>query len=282
MTQQFDETTMLDDETLNFGTSTDFKMKYDSAAGRFEILDAADNILGYIVDDGASGTFSWLGILSHGPRVEHTIATGAFTATASNIDVDTQADAATDDLDTISGTGDGDLIFLTAENVARVVTVKHATGNIQLLHGDFVMNAASAFILLKSDGTNLREVIRSNGGLAGTYTPTITGVANVTASTARVCQYSRNGSTCTVSGSVNVTQTAGATFTQVGISLPFASAIANAFEVGGSCGIVTAAVNVTGIALADVANNRAELDYVCDAAAATAREIQFHFTYQII
>lgn len=61
---------------------------------------------------------------------ELTIASGAVTATLSNHKIDTEADGATDDLDTISGLADWAMIILTAENTARTVVIKHNTGNI--------------------------------------------------------------------------------------------------------------------------------------------------------
>lgn len=59
---------------------------------------------------------------------------------------------------------------------------------------------------------------------AGTYTPTLTAVANVSTSTPSVMQWLRVGNTVTVSGRVDVKATAVA-LTQIGISLPVASAL---------------------------------------------------------
>ncbi len=63
---------------------------------------------------------------------ELTIATGAITVTGSYHTVDTESDAASDDLDTINGHTDGMHLVLQAENGARTVVVKNGTGNIQL------------------------------------------------------------------------------------------------------------------------------------------------------
>lgn len=59
-----------------------------------------------------------------------TISSGAFTATASFMTIDTQAAAASDDLDTISGGTVGDIIIISTANAARDVVIKHLTGNI--------------------------------------------------------------------------------------------------------------------------------------------------------
>jgi len=67
---------------------------------------------------------------------------------------------------------------------------------------------------------------------SGTYTPTLYNTTNVAASTAYTCQYIRVGSVVTVSGKVSIdTTTTGDT--QLGISLPFASAIVSQEQLGG-------------------------------------------------
>lgn len=94
-----------------------------------------------------------------------TLASDAVTATKSLHAVDTEAAAATDNLSTISagsGVGSGHLLTLYAANVARVVTVKDATGNIQLAGGDFALDTAKKSLLLRYDGTNWVEVSRAS------------------------------------------------------------------------------------------------------------------------
>jgi len=89
---------------------------------------------------------------------ELTIAAGVITAGVASgaawYTVDTQADDAADDLDTINGGQIGDRIVLTPEDAARVVTVKHSTGNIELADGvDFAMSDAQDSIELMWNGT---------------------------------------------------------------------------------------------------------------------------------
>lgn len=66
-----------------------------------------------------------------------------------------------------------------------------------------------------------------------TYTPTLTNAGNVTASTARVCQYMRAGPVVTVSGQLDVQPTSGVTGTTIYISLPIASAMTTAYSLSG-------------------------------------------------
>jgi hypothetical protein len=113
---------------------------------------------------------------------------------------------------------------------------------------------------------------------AGTYTPTLTGTANVAASTAYECQYLRVGATVTVSGKVDVDPTS-AVDTQLGISLPISSNF-GAIE---DCAGVAAAFAVAGqsaVIQADTTNDRALMRWL---AVNTANQNMFFtFTYQII
>lgn len=111
---------------------------------------------------------------------------------------------------------------------------------------------------------------------SGTYTPTLTGVANVDSTTARQCQWMRVGNVVTVSGSASIDTTA-ATTTALGVSLPIASNLANTFNLAGNCGGVN---NPSGVIYGDVTNDRAELSYL--AAGASAEEVSFLFQYLVI
>jgi hypothetical protein len=104
------------------------------------------------------------GFLNIGIETELTIAGGAITATQSSHTVDTEADAASDDLDTINGGKDGDLLFIRPNNTARTIVAKDATGNMNLA-GDFTMDADSdRLTLVNKGGTVWHELSRSNNG----------------------------------------------------------------------------------------------------------------------
>jgi hypothetical protein len=110
---------------------------------------------------------------------ELTIASGAVVWTGNNHTIDTESDAATDDLATITATNarTGDLVVLAPENVARVVTVKDGTGNL-LLNGDYALDATDATITLRYDGSNWVELCRSvnaGGGFPFLDKATLTG-----------------------------------------------------------------------------------------------------------
>lgn len=81
------------------------------------------------------------------------------------ITVDTEAAAATDDLDTINGTGvrNGQVIVLQAANSARTVVAKDGTGNLRLA-GDMTLDNAEDTLTLIRRSTTWCEMARSNNG----------------------------------------------------------------------------------------------------------------------
>jgi len=94
---------------------------------------------------------------------ELTIASGVVTAgqTFHSIDVET---GSTDDLNTINGGGDGDIIIIKAEHDDRTVVVKDGTGNLRTA-GDFSMNnSTDTMMLINSGGSTWLELSRSNNG----------------------------------------------------------------------------------------------------------------------
>lgn len=62
---------------------------------------------------------------------ELTIASGAVTVTQSWHRIDTESDAANDNLDTINGGADGTILYLRAESTLRTVVLRHGAGNIR-------------------------------------------------------------------------------------------------------------------------------------------------------
>ncbi len=86
---------------------------------------------------------------------ELTISSGAITITQSLHRVDGEGDAA-DDLATINGGTEGDLLILYPENAARNITLKHGTGNIVVDTGaDYTIPDNGLAILIR-DASNWR------------------------------------------------------------------------------------------------------------------------------
>lgn len=114
---------------------------------------------------------------------------------------------------------------------------------------------------------------------SGTYTPTLTSVANLDAVTAYQCQYVRIGNHVIVSGLLEADPTAGATTTQIGISLPIASNLGASEDLGGAGG--TNAVAGESFAIyGDAANNRAQMDWI--SVSTSNHAITFIFSYEVI
>ncbi len=89
--------------------------------------------------------------LKAGKARELTIAAGVITVRPidSHIECDTESNAGSDDLDTINGGIDGQTIVLHPVDNTRVVTVKHATGNIRVKGaGDAVLTLRFEYVLL--------------------------------------------------------------------------------------------------------------------------------------
>jgi hypothetical protein len=113
---------------------------------------------------------------------------------------------------------------------------------------------------------------------SGNYTPTLTSVANLDATTAYSCQYLRVGSVVTVSGRLDANPTAAGT-TTIGISLPVASNLANANECAGAA--FSSEVAGQGAAIfGDSTNDRALMQWV--AVDISDRPMFFTFSYRII
>lgn len=112
------------------------------------------------IDDKGDATVN---SIAGGAATELTIATGAVTATKTVHTVDTEGDAASDDLDTINGGRAGQLLILRAADSARTVVAKDGTGNLNL-GGDFSLDNVEDTLTLVSDGTDWYEIARSDNG----------------------------------------------------------------------------------------------------------------------
>jgi len=81
--------------------------------------------------------------------VELTIANGAVTKTYSHHTIDTEADEPTDDLETVNGGAEGEVILIRPADGARTIVVKHDVGNIWLPGGaDISLDNADAYLML--------------------------------------------------------------------------------------------------------------------------------------
>jgi len=165
---------------------------------------------------------------------------------------------------------------------------------LQALATGLVAKTAAATYAVRTILGTANQIAVANGGgvaaapglsltigdlLTSTWTPTLTNVANLDASTAYLSTYLRAGNFIVAFGKVDVDPTAGATLTQLGISLPVASNFANDFE---CCGVAFASgVAGQGAAIVgDAANNRAEMQWI--SGDLTNQPMYWVFGYRII
>lgn len=101
-----------------------------------------------------------------GQSATQTIASGvvALTNNGASYVFDTEGGASSDDLTTINSGAAGQIIYITSADSARNIVVKNASGNIILANQvDFTIdNAGIDILVLRYDGTNWREISRSN------------------------------------------------------------------------------------------------------------------------
>ena len=147
-------------------TSAGIGIRTDDIGGAFLV---ANNVIDAPTPYSKLGTNSGLRVehnlyataLSSGTR-EVTIASGVITAHLDYHTVDTEADAATDDLDTINGGHDGDILTLRAINGARDVVCTEA-GNMELA-GSFTLNNVEDTLTLRHMAGVWYELSRSDNG----------------------------------------------------------------------------------------------------------------------
>jgi len=93
-----------------------------------------------------------------------TIATGVITPTASNVKIDTEASASTDDVDTITDAAISVIYYIGSNSSSRDPTLKDAVDNLQLAGGaDFTLTSTRDQIMLRQiTSTVIVEVSRSD------------------------------------------------------------------------------------------------------------------------
>lgn len=110
-----------------------------------------------------------------------------------------------------------------------------------------------------------------------TYTPTLTNTTNVAASTAYTTYYQRIGDVVRVWGEISIDATASLTVTELGLSLPIATAIGNTYELAGTGSFED---NTTVQIKGDVTNDRAMFRFYPQTD--TNNRYSFSFTYKFI
>jgi hypothetical protein len=120
----------------------------------------------------AAGTFSTLTGTTEvwATATELTLASDAITVTQTPHLVDTQADAASDDLVTINGGSAGQLLAIRAAHADRTVVIKNGTGNILTGGADITLDDTNKYVLFIYDGLLSKwVVVGGTGGGASAF-----------------------------------------------------------------------------------------------------------------
>ncbi len=126
--------------------------------------DCSDTTNGTLPSSNATGgDISEIAMANFAGATELTIASGVVTATQTYHKIDTESDGATDDLDTINGGSEGDILVLRAEHTDRSVVLKDATGNLQL-SGHLTLDNTQDTAVLVYDGSNWLEITHADSG----------------------------------------------------------------------------------------------------------------------
>lgn len=116
--------------------------------------------------------------------------------------------------------------------------------------------------------------------VSGTYTPTLTAVANCTALSVVKAYYSRNGNIVNATVRVQGTQTAGSTATKFEISLPVASALVIDSDVIGAAD-TNAPAPAVGYCNGNAATDNAAVGFVSTASAGAVFQLNVMFQYEV-
>lgn len=193
-----------------------------------------------------------------------------------------------------------------ADNIATDLSIYNYAGNVNILGARmFGPGTHRALVVSSNGGVTIQNTLGSDptGGTqgagsiniagsyyvngvalanpvtSGTYSPTLTNVANLDASTTFTAQYLRVGAVVTVSGRISVDPTTSGLSTILGISLPIASILSTSTQCAGVAGASGIAGQVAAIA-ADTVNNRAEAIWV--ASDITNQSMFYTYTYTIV
>lgn len=130
------------------GNGHELVLRYDLSNTRWELLNPQNSF-----DAGLD--YSFTGKVSYPSDGELTIASGAITPTGVRHLVDTESDASTDDLDTISGGVDGQVLIISPANASRDIVIKDGTGNIETPDGqDITLSGLDQIAVLIYNSAN--------------------------------------------------------------------------------------------------------------------------------
>jgi hypothetical protein len=133
----------------------------DGGTYRYHTLDLQDGAPSFFTRSTSAPSDTIAGFLGLGEPTTLTIASGAVTATRSHHAIDTESAASTDNLDTINGGVDGDILVLKSVTGSRDTTLRDGNDNLKLA-GNFTLTSSFDRIGLIYRSGNWVELFRSN------------------------------------------------------------------------------------------------------------------------
>lgn len=241
----------------------------------------------FLASSDASGTTQWLDLR---PNIRASEGSGTTTLTVSDNpwQIFTLSAARTCVLPTTS-IKSGDIFKLTnranflltvqSSNGSEITTSAAGTGSVGLasINQGFVRLMA-----LQDAPTTPAHWLVLEAQDVGTYTPTLSNEANTTAQTAYTTYFRRVNNVVSVCGRFDIDgNLTGNTVSQINITLPRASALANDYELSGvGVGSESGVTNMSGFIFADTTNDRAR--YQFNNTTANNREHWFNFSYVLL
>ncbi|GEM_PF-6322254 len=122
-----------------------------------------------------TGNNSFAGKTAFKDDGELTVSSGAITITGTKHTVDTESDAASDDLETINGGADGQFLIISPANDARTVVLK-STGNIDIAN-DITLDDSNLSAVLIYDNTLSKWIVLSKPTTFADASDIVTGTA---------------------------------------------------------------------------------------------------------
>jgi len=213
-------------------------------------------------------------------------------------------------------TGDNTIGVLTTAPTARLHlpagTTAASTGPLKFTSGSLMTSPEAGAVEFLTDkwyatittGTARKEVTLNDAALtsgvtpvattngrltdgltlaSSTYTPTITTVSNVDVATPSVFGYDRVGNSVRVWGEIDIDPTVISTATEIGISLPVASAFTLRSQLGGSGvgdNVTLSGATLSSSVYADATNDRASFRFTSLGTGVVT--VTFHFSYTIL
>jgi hypothetical protein len=167
--------------------------------------------------------------------------------------------AAFGDLDTGMWFPAGNTIAFSTGNVERVRIVNSGRIGIGTSTPACALDAVGG---IQTSSITVTSPATTDGNIfSGSYTPTLTNVTNVAASTAYLCQYMRVGNVITVSGRVAIDPTSASVLTELRMTLPVATTFNAQQRCGGTFARGGTGTGNCGAISADTTNNIALFAY---------------------